>query len=272
MSSACATISAMITMRDAMSTRARYLQLADQIREAIARGQYAPGQPLPSEAQLMAAHNVSRTTVRQAIATLRTEGRITVAQGRGAFVRTRPELRRTTTIRPYNPSERPSRGQMPPGHEIRVIRVEVLTATPDIARWLEIDEGAEVVVRRRELWVHSEPMQLWDAYYPALLVAGTDLARPGFVNSGSYAALERLGYSPVRADEEITARMPEPAEATALHLTQGVPVINIVRVTRGQDNRPLFAFVIIAPGDRNAFVYADLPLVGPLGDPPASTS
>ncbi|MGH2708838.1 MAG: GntR family transcriptional regulator [Actinomycetota bacterium] len=160
---------------------------------------------------------------------------------------------------------------MPPGHEVRLTRVEVIAAHRDVAQWLEIEEGAEVVVRRRELWIESEPMQLWDAYYPAHLVAGTDLARPGFVSSGSYAALERLGHPPIRADEEITARMPDPTEAVALHISQGVPILHIVRVTRDRDNHPLFAFVIIAPGDRNAFVYADLPLVGPLGDPPTPT-
>lgn len=60
--------------------------LRDTLREAIRSGQYQPGQKLPSEANLTAEHNVSRTVVREAIAALRADGLVATRQGAGAFV------------------------------------------------------------------------------------------------------------------------------------------------------------------------------------------
>ena len=49
-------------------------------------GRLKPGEPLPAEMTLVRELGVSRTTVRQAMATLQTEGLISRARGRGTFV------------------------------------------------------------------------------------------------------------------------------------------------------------------------------------------
>ena len=48
-----------------------YRHIADQLRDAIYRGEFAPGERLPSEQELMARHDVSRNTVRLALAARR---------------------------------------------------------------------------------------------------------------------------------------------------------------------------------------------------------
>jgi DNA-binding transcriptional regulator YhcF (GntR family) len=63
-----------------------YQQAMHLIAEAIRDGRYPAGTALPSEAQLCAALGISRPTVRQAIAGLRTKGIVTVHMGKGAFV------------------------------------------------------------------------------------------------------------------------------------------------------------------------------------------
>ncbi|MBP1852927.1 DNA-binding FadR family transcriptional regulator [Rhizobium halophytocola] len=60
--------------------------VSDVLRQAILNGEYAPGDKLPSEAQLTEAHGVSRTVVREAIAFLRYEGLVEARQGAGVFV------------------------------------------------------------------------------------------------------------------------------------------------------------------------------------------
>ena len=52
----------------------------------IESGQLAPGQRLPTEQAIVAATGVSRTVVREALASLRARGLITTRQGLGAFV------------------------------------------------------------------------------------------------------------------------------------------------------------------------------------------
>ncbi|MER5173087.1 FadR/GntR family transcriptional regulator [Thioclava kandeliae] len=61
-------------------------RLAATLREEIEEGRVLPGDRLPSESALTEAHGVSRTVVREAIAALRSEGRVEARQGAGVFV------------------------------------------------------------------------------------------------------------------------------------------------------------------------------------------
>jgi GntR family transcriptional regulator len=65
-----------------------YGALAKQLREAIARGEYAGGRRLPTEAELCEAHGVSRQTVRRAVQDLVGEGLVFRVRGRGTFTTT----------------------------------------------------------------------------------------------------------------------------------------------------------------------------------------
>jgi GntR family transcriptional regulator len=63
-----------------------YLQIAAILREAIGRGDYPPGRPIPSETRLMQEHGVARLTARKAVRVLADEGLVEVVRGRGAYV------------------------------------------------------------------------------------------------------------------------------------------------------------------------------------------
>src|SRR5438128_5858138 len=57
-----------------------------QIEGAIRSGDFAPGERLPSERELVETFGVSRVSVREAIRSLEALGLVRVYQGRGAFV------------------------------------------------------------------------------------------------------------------------------------------------------------------------------------------
>lgn len=61
-------------------------RLGNELRRAIVGGAFPPGSKLPSEAQLSEAHGVSRTVVREAIASLRADRLVEARQGAGVFV------------------------------------------------------------------------------------------------------------------------------------------------------------------------------------------
>jgi GntR family transcriptional regulator len=61
-------------------------QLARILRQEITLGRWKPGQRLGSEPDLCVYFDVSRSTVRQALQTLETEGRVSREKGRGTFV------------------------------------------------------------------------------------------------------------------------------------------------------------------------------------------
>lgn len=66
-----------------------YTQLADILREMIAKGEFQPRSPLPSESYLQQEQGIARGTVRTAIGILRDEGLVVTISGRGTFVRER---------------------------------------------------------------------------------------------------------------------------------------------------------------------------------------
>lgn len=84
-------------MIDPSADRAVFRQLADLLRNQIESGELGPGEPLPSELRLAQEYGISRTTVRQAIGQLRTEGLVTVDRPRGTFVRV-PEPTELVTL------------------------------------------------------------------------------------------------------------------------------------------------------------------------------
>jgi GntR family transcriptional regulator len=64
----------------------RYVQLADVLRERITRGQWRPGEKLPSLEELVREFDVARVTVRQAVDVLARGGLLSPERGRGTFV------------------------------------------------------------------------------------------------------------------------------------------------------------------------------------------
>ncbi|HEX6074590.1 MAG TPA: GntR family transcriptional regulator [Micromonosporaceae bacterium] len=71
--------------------RVPYLQVADALRQAIRAGTFAPGDRLPTVAELADQYRVAKMTVQRALTSLRDEGLVISWQGRGTFVRQRDD-------------------------------------------------------------------------------------------------------------------------------------------------------------------------------------
>ena len=64
-----------------------YRQIAEQLRQLMASGEFAPGSRLPGERDLALQLGVSRPSVREALIALEVEGMIEVRTGSGIYVR-----------------------------------------------------------------------------------------------------------------------------------------------------------------------------------------
>ena len=73
-----------------MTRALRYVDVAEDLRRRIVRGDLRPGRLLPSEAELAADHDVSRVTVRRALSLLREAGLVASRQGFGWYVASSP--------------------------------------------------------------------------------------------------------------------------------------------------------------------------------------
>ncbi|NJQ00569.1 GntR family transcriptional regulator [Streptomyces zingiberis] len=235
---------------------ALYQQVAAAIRDAITTGEFPPGAPLPSETQLIARYGVSRPTVRNAIAALRTEGLIEVIHGKGSFVRSTANpvltLERTVT--------RDQAGNFTTGHEAwkpaEEPTVHRTTTTATTGPLLGLDEGEALFGVDRLL---TDPTTGTRALHRTLIpfttAEGTDLAEnPDAAPERIYALLTEAGHH-LSWTETTRARMPLPDERTTLQLADAVPVIHATRTTHGTDDRPLILEELTTSGDHAQLTY-----------------
>jgi GntR family transcriptional regulator len=251
---------------DPTSDRPAYRQIADQLRDGIARGEFSDGGRLPSERELCETYSAARGTVRQAVALLRTEGLIEIDRGRGAYVRDQLPVRRVSSDRfarmhrsAGNAAfivEAESAGQNP---VVEVIDFGPQKANPETASRLGVRPGAKVMVRRRRYLLDGRPMELATSYLPWAVAEGTAIAQENPGPGGIYARLEDAGHLLRRMTEELSARMPSPEEVRALHISSGVPVITLLRTAFGDDDRVLEVCDTVMVADRYVLEY-DLPV------------
>jgi len=76
-----------------------YMQIVDRLRHLIASGEIAPGDQLPTVRSLAQDLRVNFNTVARAYAVLDEAGIISTQQGRGTFVRARPDPRVQAELR-----------------------------------------------------------------------------------------------------------------------------------------------------------------------------
>ncbi|MGW2547682.1 GntR family transcriptional regulator [Kitasatospora sp. NPDC001574] len=226
----------------AVKGQALYKQVAREMRKAIARGTWRPGERIPTEDKLTAMYGVSRPTVRQAVAELRADGLLDVQQGRGTYVRG-PQPQPSATIE----IERTvvcagDTYHCPAGwHDEETPMVYRVRLEASAAETLQADEGdAAYLVQRLYTHESSGTRARYSALLPMEQITGTLLAKsPDVFNTEAYAALAAM-HGALEWREAVSARMPNPDERAALHVPEGVPLLVSQRITRTQtDARPL---------------------------------
>ncbi|MFZ4204118.1 UTRA domain-containing protein [Streptomyces tunisiensis] len=224
--------------------RPKYQRIADSLREAIRSGEYGPGDRLPGENDLMAAHGVARMTARQAIGVLRDEGIAEARKGAGVFVRAFRPLRRRGIQRLARDQWGSGRSIWSADIESRALEVDQVsvseeTAPAHVSAVLDLAAEDVVCVRRRRFVLDGKPVLLATSFLPLPLVAGSAITQEDTGPGGTYARLAELGYEPVHFREEIRSRMPSPDELTQLSMAPGTPVILICRTAFTDEGRPV---------------------------------
>ncbi|TLS45976.1 GntR family transcriptional regulator [Streptomyces montanus] len=219
-------------------------EIADELRERIRSGDLAPGARLPGEPALVKKHGVAKETARRALMLLVSEGLAVRRKGSGTYVREFQPIRRVANRRLSQETWGAGRaiwsadiGERP--MTVTELRVYEAPAPDDVARILDLEEGAAVVVRDRLFTVEGEPVQAAVSYLSADLVRESAIAQEDTGPGGTYARLAELGAKPVRFVEELRSRMPSQEETERLHLTEGTPVVEIYRTALTEDGRPV---------------------------------
>ena len=223
----------------------KYLQIAEDLAAQIRSGVLAPGDPVPSEAELMARYNSASGTVRKAVAELRTQQLVETHHGKGSFVRRRPPVQRKSSDR-FRRSHRQAgkaayiaeveqSGGVP---SVAVLHVGAAPAPEGIAERLGVEPGTKVLARRRRYFLDGTPTEEATSYLPWDVVKDIpEMFQENPGGGGIYARLEEHGYRLADFTETVRARLATKAEVSALALSPGAPVLHLIRDARTADGR-----------------------------------
>jgi GntR family transcriptional regulator len=210
----------------------RYQQLYRHLAGAISDGRLEPGRQLPPERDLADLAQVSRVTVRQAVAQLADEGLIDQRRGAGSFVRARgPKLEQSLSQLMSFSDLMAARGRT---SSSVVLARGVFMPVPDESLALGVPATDQVARVERLRSADGVPMAIERSSLPADI-----LPDPGRVETSLYAVLREAGNAPVRAIQRISALNLAPDEARLLNLAVGAAVLRIDRTAYLPSGRPI---------------------------------
>ncbi len=226
-----------------------HIQLKQALKDQILAGAWKPGDLVPGEPHLCRQFQVSRTTVRQALAALAYEGLVTRQRGRGTFVAP-PKLTERAVERLSGFYEDMAILGHPPVS--RVLKQEVVPASEQVAARLNLRAGARVVEIERLRLVEGEPVVLTTTFLPHKLCPGLDTL--DLTRRSLYEYLETdCGLALAWGRRTIEAVAADARQARLLRIRRGAPLALIESVSYLDDGRPIEYHLATHRGDRSRF-------------------
>lgn len=203
-----------------------YAQLKESLISAIARGEFMPGDRLPSQRILCERYGMSHMTVRRTISELINEGIIYAIPGKGLYVNGRKQDAESGPLIGFT-EDMARRGMRASS---KVLAAEIIGASTVLASALGVAVGTPLVYLRRLRLADGEPMALQGSYLPHALVPGLlkhDLEH------GSLFELLRNDYRLhlARGTTVVEAALANEEQARLLGLSLPAPLLIVEQLT-----------------------------------------
>ncbi|MGK3111647.1 GntR family transcriptional regulator [Candidatus Pantoea formicae] len=200
-----------------------YQQVVEWIRESIYTGDLVEDDRIPSEFQIMDMLDVSRGTVKKAVAQLVKEGVLVQVQGKGTFVK-------KENIRYPLGEGLLSFAESLEGQKInfstRVIATRVEPANRFIAEKLRIKPGQEILYLERLRFIDDEKVMLIENRINMELVPG--IAEVDFNQHNLFPTIEKLSQQKIRYSESrYAARLIGNERGHFLDISEDAPVLHL---------------------------------------------
>ena len=213
-----------------------YAKVRALLEAALERGEWAPGEAIPSEFDLADRFQVSQGTMRKAIDALAADNLVVRRQGRGTFVATHTE-EKASNFRFLRIRRNDGEDEYP---ESRLIDVRRAKAGAEVARALGLRTGEPVIALRRLLLYSGAPTVLDDIALPAALFRGLTRARYEAYRGSMYGFFEtEFGVRMLKARERLRAVAADAASAALLGVPAGAPLLAVDRVAYTFADRPV---------------------------------
>lgn len=221
----------------------KYWTVKQALLDEVAAGR--PGAALPTERELADRFATSRTTVRQAITELVTEGVLHRTQGSGTYIAEplRVEVQQLTSF---------SEDLGPERVADRILDVRTEPADAETAGALGVATGERLHVVERVRLVDGAPLAVETARLAGDLPGlAAELAGRGSL----YATLRDVyGREVEQVRDSVQSRPADPAEAELLDVETGHPLLLVRRLSHTADGRPVEWTRSVYRGDRFTFV------------------
>jgi GntR family transcriptional regulator len=219
-------------MTETPGFRPLYQQVREMFVRRIADRTWPPGEALPSEQALAVELGVSQGTVRKALDSLAAENLVERRQGKGTYI---------TEVTPARSLFKFFRISRPGGQRLTPASEEASTkrrrATKAESERLDMEPNESVVEIRRVRLVDGAPAILETIAVPANRFPDLD-KRP--IPNTIYALYQSdYGINVLSANEELRAVAAGPADAKALRLPLGAPLLEISRTAFDIDGKPI---------------------------------
>lgn len=211
---------------------ARYLQLARHIGRAIDDGSLEKGQQLPAERDLAEMAEVSRVTVRKAVAELVGAGLIEQRRGAGSFVLgAAPKTQQSLLSLISFTENMQARGRVSTS---RVLKAELVPPSPDETMALGLSLQLSVARIERLRSADGTPMAIERSSLPSDI-----LPDPESVTTSLYAVLRRRNLAPSRAVQRVSAVNVTGENARLLSVAENTALLKIDRTAFLDSGRPI---------------------------------
>lgn len=212
-----------------------YQRLREEMLAKIAAGEWTPGAPIPTEAELTRHYGVAIGTVRKAVDTLVNEGLLLRSQGRGTFVR-RPNFE-TSLARFFRQVNAGGGREIPTS---RILSKTLRTPSKTVTDALELSEGEQVVYMERLRMVEGRTL-----FHEEIWLSASRFGALLEIDSASFGELlyplyeKQCGQCIASAKETLTVGAADKAMADTLSIKVGAPMVSIERTALGYDRSPL---------------------------------
>lgn len=221
-------------------TNPRYKAIADHLMDTIASGLIATSGALPTEGELCARYEVSRSTIRKALGLLRDEGWIEARQGSGWSVVLSRRGKQFGTFRLQVTSS--GTGDAISGTLGHARRRPSLW----VAQSLNTDRRHKLLVIERLTEAAGVPIHRSETWFNPALSDGLDPQQAAAESPARMLA--DLGYEFGPFDQYAEAVLSDQRDMELLGVAERTAVLQVVRTAIGPDGAPLFRSLHRHPG------------------------
>jgi GntR family transcriptional regulator len=218
-------------LHDAPGYRPLYRQVHDVLVRRVAQGEWKAGVALPSEQALAKELGVSQGTVRKVLDALTAEKLLERRQGKGTFIAETTQAR--ALFRFFRIAHPGGRRTTP---ESGGERVKVRASTAAEQQKLDLKKSAKVVEIERIRGVDGRPAIFETIVLPAALFPRIEAHAP--LPNTLYSLYQAVyGINITSTREELRADLATPADAEALGVAVGFPILSIDRIALSLEDR-----------------------------------